>query len=50
MLADTAGICVIGLTATEESFVENPAKQINSIQTTTLHLYYANADGNGLVE
>ena len=40
---------VIGL-MTEESFVENPGKQINSIQTTTLHLYYANADGNGLVE
>lgn len=32
-----------------DSFVENPGAQINSIQNTTLTLYFANKAGNGLV-
>lgn len=35
---------------TAESFIENPGEQINSIQTATLTLYFANDQGNGLVE
>ena len=33
-----------------DSFVENPGEQINSIQCTTLKLYFANETGDGLVE
>lgn len=33
-----------------DSFVENPGKQINSSVQTTLTLYFANADGTGLVK
>lgn len=33
-----------------DSFVENPGKQINSSVETTLTLYFANADGTGLVK
>ena len=40
---------VVGL-MTDESFVENPGEQINSIQTATIKLYFANAAGDGLVE
>lgn len=40
---------VIG-TMNAESFVENPGEQINSIQDTTLTLYFSNKDGDGLVK
>ena len=33
-----------------DSFVENPGKQINSIQEATLTLYFSNEKGNGLVK
>lgn len=33
-----------------ESFIENPGEQINSIQNTSLTLYFANEEGNGLVK
>lgn len=39
---------VIGL-MTDETFVENPGDQINSIQTATLQLYFSNSTGDGLV-
>lgn len=39
---------VIGL-MTEETFVENPGDQINSIRTADLQLYFANSTGDGLV-
>ncbi len=35
---------------TNESFIENPGEQINSIQTATLVLYFANQNGNGLIQ
>ena len=35
---------------TNESFIENPGEQINSIQEATLVLYFANQEGNGLVQ
>lgn len=35
---------------TNESFIENPGEQINSIQTANLVLYFANKDGNALVQ
>ena len=47
-LSDHSGN-VVGL-MTDESFVENPGEQINSIQTATIKLYFANAAGDGLVE
>ena len=34
---------------TDESFIENPGEQINSIQTANLVLYFANQKGNALV-
>lgn len=34
----------------QESFIENPGEQINSIQNTSLTLYFANQEGNGLVK
>lgn len=34
----------------QESFIENPGEQINSIQNTTLTLYFANEAGDGLVK
>ena len=34
----------------QESFIENPGEQINSIQNTTLTLYFANEEGDGLVK
>lgn len=40
---------VVGL-MTDESFVENPGEQINSIQTATIKLYFSNEAGDGLVE
>ena len=33
-----------------DSFVENPGKQINSIQEATLTLYFSNEDGDGLIK
>ena len=47
-LADSKGN-VVGL-MTEESFIENPGKQINAIQTASIHLYFSNTTGDGLVE
>ncbi len=47
-LSDSKGN-VVGL-MTNESFVENPGKQINAIQTATIHLYFSNATGDGLIE
>ena len=35
---------------TNDSFIENPGEQINSIQTSTIVLYFANEKGNGLVQ
>ena len=35
---------------TNDSFIENPGEQINSIQTSTIVLYFANKKGNGLVQ
>lgn len=40
---------LVGL-MTEDTFVENPGEQINSMQTATLHLYFANETGDALVE
>ena len=34
----------------DESFIENPGEQINSIQNTTLNLYFSNKDGDGLIK
>lgn len=34
---------------TNDSFIENPGEQINSIETAALTLYFANEKGNGLV-
>lgn len=39
---------LVGL-MTEESFVENPKEQINSLQEATVTLYFSNKDGDGLV-
>lgn len=34
----------------QESFIQNPGEQINSIQNTTLTLYFANQSGDGLLK
>lgn len=34
----------------QESFIENPGEQINSIENTTLTLYFSNENGDGLVK
>ncbi len=47
-LKDANGEEVGAMTA--DSFVQNPGEQINSIQETTLTLYFANAEGNALVK
>lgn len=47
-LTDVKGNLIGSMTA--DSFVENPGEQINSIQNTTLTLYFANQDGDGLVK
>ncbi len=39
----------IGL-MTEESFIENPGEQINSIQTASITLYFSNSEGNALIQ
>lgn len=46
-LVDAKGNIVGSMTP--ESFVENPGAQINSIQNTTLTLYFSNEAGDGLV-
>ena len=35
---------------TNDSFIENPGEQINSIQTATLVLYFADEEGSGLIQ
>ena len=35
---------------TEESFIENPGEQINTIQTANITLYFANSEGDALVQ
>lgn len=47
-LTDANGNLVGSMTA--DSFVENPGEQINSIQNTTLTLYFSNENGDGLVK
>jgi germination protein M len=47
-LVDNTG-AVIG-NMYQESFIENPGEQINSIQDTSLTLYFANEDGDALVK
>lgn len=47
-LTDAKGELVGSMTA--DSFVENPGEQINSIQNTTLTLYFSNENGDGLVK
>ncbi|MCI5492712.1 MAG: GerMN domain-containing protein [Lachnospiraceae bacterium] len=47
-LTDSKGN-VIGL-MTNESFVENPGEQINAIQSATIHLFFSNEAGDGLIE
>lgn len=47
-LVDSEGTPV-GL-MTEESFIENPGEQINTIQTANITLYFANEKGEGLVQ
>lgn len=47
-LMDSTGNIVGSMT--QESFIENPGEQINSIQTTTLTLYFSNESGDGLVK
>ena len=39
----------VGLMA-EESFIENPGEQINTIQTANITLYFANSKGDALVQ
>lgn len=47
-LTDSNGNVVGAMT--QESFIENPGEQINSIQNATLTLYFANKEGNALVK
>lgn len=35
---------------TEDSFIENPGEQINTIQTANITLYFANEKGDGLLQ
>lgn len=35
---------------TEESFIENPGEQINAIQTANITLYFANSEGDALIQ
>ena len=46
-LTDTKGNVVGFMTA--DTFVQNPGRQIKTIQETTLTLYFSNLDGDGLV-
>ncbi len=47
-LADSSGE-IVGI-MNQESFIENPGEQINSLQNATLTLYFANESGDGLVK
>lgn len=47
-LKDSSGNIVGSMN--QESFIENPGEQINSIQNTTLTLYFSNETGDGLVK
>lgn len=47
-LVDSEGTPV-GL-MTEESFIENPGEQINSIQTANITLYFSNPQGSALIQ
>ncbi len=47
-LADGSGE-IVGI-MNQESFIENPGEQINSLQNATLTLYFANETGDGLVK
>lgn len=47
-LTDAAG-AIVGI-MNQESFIENPGEQINSLQNATLTLYFADESGNGLVK
>ena len=47
-LVDKSGTPVGPMTG--ESFIENPGEQINSIQTATITLYFADEEGDGLVK
>lgn len=47
-LTDAKGNLVGSMNA--DSFVENPGEQINSIQNTTLTLYFSNENGDGLIK
>ncbi len=46
-LTDRSGTVVGNMS--QESFIENPGEQINSIQNTSLNLYFSNESGDGLV-
>jgi len=47
-LTDLSGAPIGIMTA--DTFVENEGTEINSYEKTTLHLYYADAEGTGLVD
>lgn len=47
-LADAKGNLVGSMN--QDSFIENPGEQINSIQNTSLTLYFSNQHGDGLVK
>lgn len=47
-LVDDEGT-LVGL-MTEESFIENPGEQINTIQTANITLYFSNAEGTALLQ
>lgn len=47
-LTDAKGNLIGSMNA--DSFVENPGEQINSIQNTSLTLYFSNENGDGLVK
>ena len=47
-LTDARGNLVGSMT--QDSFIENPGEQINSIQNTTVTLYFSNETGDGLVQ
>ena len=48
MLADSGGNAVGTMSA--DLFIDNAGNEINAYEKVNLHLYFANEDGNGLVE
>ena len=48
LLTDSSGIA-IG-TMASDLFIDNAGNEINAYESVNLHLYFANEDGNGLVE